>query len=195
VRTRDLSLRETYTNTRARTRFPRRPSTTLIADRAPRRGAARRIKEGVEKREAEEGNGVRRRSVGSFENSHRSLELRAWLFRRLFPFASSISSPVLFLLLFFPPARRLRRASLLAAALLPPSPDPPTRLHSLRGLSPRFTRASANLFRRLGDGGRAGGIAVLYTRRESIDSRARIWKHYIFPRRTSVSLSRKPCCQ
>lgn len=32
----------------------------------------------------------------------------------------------------------------------------------------------------------SGGIAVLYTRRESIDSRARIWKHYIFPRRASL---------
>lgn len=35
----------------------------------------------------------------------------------------------------------------------------------------------------------SGGIAVLYTRRESIDSRARIWKHYIFPRRTSWPFS------
>jgi len=59
----------------------------------------------------------------------------------------------------------------LPAALLPPSPGPPIRLHSLRGLSPRFTRASANLFRRLGDGGRAGGRAGGWNRSTLYSSR------------------------
>lgn len=91
------------------------------------------------------------------------------LFRRLFPFASSISSRVLFLLLFFfffflPPAcaRPATPTShpLSPRPLLPDSFLPP----ALRGLSPRFTRASANLFRRLGDGGRRNR-STLYSSR------------------------------
>lgn len=92
------------------------------------------------------------------------------LFRRLFPFASSISSRVLFLLLFFfflPPARppepvlRLRHRTLSHRALFYPIRLLPP---ALRGLSPRFTRASANLFRRLGDGGRRNR-STLYSSR------------------------------
>lgn len=59
---------------------------------------------------------------------------------------------VLFLLLFsrLPPALRLPPSHPLLSSLLSSLADPPPPV--LRGLSPRFTRASANLFRRLGDG-------------------------------------------
>lgn len=88
------------------------------------------------------------------------------LFRRLFPFASSISSRVLFLLLFFfsrppVPVLRLRHRTLSHRALFYPIRLLPP---ALRGLSPRFTRASANLFRRLGDGGRRNR-STLYSSR------------------------------
>lgn len=185
----DFSLRETYTNACTRTRFPR--WLPLILDRALRRGAAGRAEERIRGEKVRDGgNGERGGGRGSFENSHRSLELRAPAFPtplpvRLFHFLScTLPSPF-----FFPPARppvpRLRHRTLSPRPLLP---DSFARLHSagshpvLPGRAQIYSVDSAT-----------GGIAVLYTRRESIDSRARIWKHYIFPLRTFVSLSRKPC--
>lgn len=103
---------------------------------------------------------------------------------------SPLPFPLVFFLLLF---SRLPAQPPTPHPLAAPShPSTPIRLHSagshpvLPGRAQIYSVDSATA---------AGGIAVLYTRRESIDSRARIWKHYIFPRRTSVSLSRKPCCQ
>lgn len=100
---------------------------------------------------------------------------------------------VFFLLLFsYPPARPTSDSVPSRRTPAPSRAAPPVRLHSagshpvLPGRAQIYSVDSATA---------AGGIAVLYTRRESIDSRARIWKHYIFPRRTSMSFSRKPCCQ
>lgn len=103
------------------------------------------------------GNGERRRS-GSFENSHRSLELRARLFRRLFHFLSYSSFS------FFPTRLPVRPPHPLVALPHPLSSRRSARPPALRGLSPRFTRASANLFRRLGDGGRRNR-STLYSSR------------------------------
>lgn len=98
-----------------------------------------------------------------FENSVAvSIELSR-LSRRLFHFLSR-SSP------FFPlPVRHSRSEFGMGAS---------------SRLSPRFTRAIANLFRRVGDGvGR--NRSTLYSSRIDRQPRARIWKHYIFSRRTS----------
>lgn len=66
---------------------------------------------------------------------------------------SPLPFPLVFFLLLFshPPVR---------PTPAPSRADPP----ALRGLSPRFTRASANLFRRLGDGGRRNR-STLYSSR------------------------------
>lgn len=90
---------------------------------------------------------------------------------------SPLPFPLVFFLLLFshPPARptdlRLRTLSPLSfprtlplAASRRAAPRRSARPPALRGLSPRFTRASANLFRRLGDGGRRNR-STLYSSR------------------------------
>lgn len=76
---------------------------------------------------------------------------------------------VLFLLLFSrlpgrPPVRPPAPTSSHPLAAPLPSLASSARPPALRGLSPRFTRASANLFRRLGDGGRRNR-STLYSSR------------------------------
>lgn len=138
----------------------------------------------------EEGNGERRggRVVSK-------IPIAVWSCAPGFSDASSRSPlpfPLVFFLLLFSHPSTRPTSTLSHRTLAPSRADPPVRLHSagshpvLPGRAQIYSVDSATA---------AGGIAVLYTRRESIDSRARIWKHYIFPRRTSMSLSRKPCCQ
>lgn len=151
----DFSLRETYTNS-----CTHAFSSPLISDRAPRCDAMRQGRRRTNKRRKS----ARRRKEmasgggrGSFENSHRLSGVARLAFPTpLFPFASSISSrtlpsPFFPSLLSRPPLahRSHRRAPSRRGSYPLRSAHPPT----LRGLSPRFTRASANLFRRLGDGG------------------------------------------
>jgi len=107
---------------------------------------------------------------------------------------SPLPFPLVFFLLLFsrPPACPTSDSAPSRRSPAPARVDLPVRLHSagshpvLPGRAQIYSVDSATA---------AGRIAVLYTRRESIDSCARIWKHYIFSRRTSVSFFRKPCCQ
>lgn len=78
---------------------------------------------------------------------------------------SPLPFPLVFFLLLFsypacPPDLRLRTLTPHPCAFPCRAARPPV----LRGLSPRFTRASANLFRRLGDGGRRNR-STLYSSR------------------------------
>lgn len=108
---------------------------------------------------------------------------------------SPLPFPLVFFLLLFsrPPARPTSDS---APSCRSPAPFPrqSARPPALRGLSPRFTRASANLFRRLGDGGRRNR-STLYSSRIDRQPRTDMEALYFPSSHTSVSLSRKPCCQ
>lgn len=136
---------------------------------------------------------------GSFENSHRSLELRAPAFPtplpvRLFHFLSRTTLPSSFF-----PARACTppvscdsdiAPSLTAPPCLSLLPDSFARLHSA-GSHPVLPGRSANLFRRLGDG---RNRSTLYSSRIDRQPRTDMEALYFPSSHLRVALERALCC-